>query len=262
MRLESAILAGLPRIRHAFFTRQGGVSESSFASLNVGLRSGDLPERIAENRARAASTLGLLPDRLVTARQVHSAEVRVVEQAWDNRAAPEADGLVTDRPGLLLGVLSADCGPLLFADAEAGVIGAAHAGWKGALAGVVEATVVAMTGLGARPERIAAALGPCIAQSSYEVGPEFVARFVEADPASAACFTPGPSPFKALFDLKAYIALRLRRTGVERIDLLPHDTCTDEERFFSFRRTTVRGEDRFGLQLSAIALEGPNLDRS
>jgi YfiH family protein len=154
----------------------------------------------------------------------------------------------------VLGVLTADCGPLLLADAHAGVIGAAHAGWKGALGGIVESAVAAMTGLGADPRRIMAALGPCIAQPSYEVGPEFVARFAGTDGASAACFTPAPGHVKALFDLKGYVASRLRRAGVERIEVLPHDTCADAERFFSFRRTTIRGEERFGLQLSGIVL--------
>ena len=256
MMLHADLLMSLPGVRHGFFTREGGVSRGPWASLNTGLRNGDAPEAVAENRARAASALGVTPERLVTARQVHGATALVVEQPWDNAEPPEADGLVTARPDLLLGVLSADCGPLLLADAEAGVVAAAHAGWKGALAGIVEATVTAMTGLGARPERIVAAVGPCIGQDSYEVGQEFVARFAETDPASASCFAPGPSPFKVTFDLRAYIEARLRRAGVEGFELLPHDTCADEERFFSFRRTTVRGEDRFGLQLSAITLEG------
>lgn len=254
MMLRADLLAGLPGVRHGFFTREGGVSQGVWASLNVGLRNGDAPEAVALNRARAAAALGLRPEQLVTARQVHGATALVVDGPWDNAAAPEADGLVTARPGLLLGVLSADCGPVLLADPEVGVVAAVHAGWKGALAGIVEATVAAMTGLGARPERIVAAVGPCIAQASYEVGPEFVARFAETDPTSAACFAPGSSPFKALFDLKAYIGARLRQAGVERVELLPHDTCADEKRFFSFRRTTIRGEDRFGLQLSAITV--------
>jgi YfiH family protein len=254
MMLHAASLAALPGVRHAFFTRRGGVSHGVWASLNVGLRSGDALQRVAENRARAAAALGQGGERLVTARQVHGATTLVVTEPWDNLAAPEADALVTDRPGLVLGVLTADCGPLLLADAHAGVIGAAHAGWKGALGGIVESAVAAMTGLGADPRRIMAALGPCIAQPSYEVGPEFVARFAGTDGASAACFTPAPGHVKALFDLKGYVALRLRRAGVERIEVLPHDTCADAERFFSFRRTTIRGEERFGLQLSGIVL--------
>jgi YfiH family protein len=254
--IRSDALAALPGFRHAFFTRQGGVSEGAWASLNVGLRSGDRPERVAVNRARAARSLELDPALLVTARQVHGTTALVVEEPWVPAEAPEADALVTRHAGLLLGVLSADCGPLLLADPAAGVIGAVHAGWKGALAGVVEAALAAMVGLGAEPARITAALGPCIAQASYEVGQEFVAHFARADPTSAAFLAPGPSPFKARFDLKGYIAARLRRAGVERVEVLSHDTCEEEDRFFSFRRTTRRSEDHFGLQLSAIAL-GP-----
>lgn len=251
MTIRSTALASLPGVRHAFFTREGGVSEGAFASLNVGSRGGDLPERVAANRARAAARLGLGPDRLVTARQVHGATALTVAEPWGPADAPEADGLVTDRPGLLLGVLSADCGPLLMADPDAGVVAAAHAGWKGALGGVVGATVAAMAALGARPERIVAALGPCIAQQSYEVGSEFVASFAAADPESERFFRAGASG-KALFDLKRFVAERLRRAGVAQVDLLPHDTCADAERFFSYRRSTIRHEDGFGLQLSAI----------
>lgn len=256
MMLHAETLSALPGLRHAFFTRRGGVSEGAWASLNMGLRGGDDLARVAENRARAAAALGVSADRLVTARQVHGAVALTVREPWDNLAAPEADALVTDQPGLLLGVLTADCGPVLLADTEAGVIGAAHAGWKGALSGIVEATVAAMAGLGAKPGRIVAALGPCIAQGSYEVGPEFVARFAETDGASGAFFRPAPGRVKALFDLKGYIAARLRRAGVERVEILPHDTCAQADLLFSFRRTTLRGEGHFGLQMSGIVLEG------
>lgn len=254
MILRSAALAALPDIRHGFFTRLGGVSEGLWASLNMGLRSGDALERVLENRARAAAALELPAERLVTARQMHGITALHVTAPWDNRAAPEADALVTDRPGVLLGVLTADCGPVLLADPEAGVIGAVHAGWKGALAGVVEAAIAAMVALGARAERITAALGPCIAQSSYEVGAEFVARFTADDPAYARFFAPAATG-KAHFDLKAFLAHRLARAGVAA-DILPHDTCAEDERFFSYRRATRRGEARFGLQMSAIALAG------
>lgn len=252
MTIHAAALAAVPGLRHAFFTREGGLSEGPYTSLNVGWRGGDLPERVAANRARAAALLGIRAERLVTARQVHGATALVVTQPWEAAAAPEADGLVTDRPGLLLGVLSADCGPLLLADPEAGVVGAAHAGWKGALAGIVEATVAAMTGLGAAPERVVAALGPCIAQASYEVGPEFVARFAAGDPTSAGLFRPAPGGVKMLFDLKGYIAGRLRQAGVVQVELLPHDTLANAETFFSYRRATLQGERLFGLQLSAV----------
>lgn len=256
MMLRAQGLAELPNVRHGFFTREGGVSEGPWAALNVGLRGGDRPEHIAANRARAAAALGLGAERLVTVRQMHGVRVERVTGPWDNASAPEADGLVTATPDLLLGVLSADCGPILLADPVAGVVGAAHAGWKGALAGIAEATVAAMVELGASRPRIAAALGPCIAQASYEVGPEFVARFAADDPESAVCFRHGHAPFKALFDLKAYVGLRLRRAGLDRIELLPEDTCAESARFFSFRRTTLEGGERFGLQLSAIARAG------
>lgn len=253
MTIRSEPLAVVPGVRHAFFTREGGVSEGPFASLNAGSRGGDLPERVAANRARAAALLGVGAGRLVTARQVHGATALVVTEPWDPAAPPEADGLVTDRPGLLLGVLSADCGPLLLADPAAGVVAAAHAGWKGALSGIVEGTVTAMVELGAAPKRVVAALGPCIAQASYEVGPEFVARFAAADRASARFFHLAADA-KALFDLKGYVEERLRRAGIAAVDLLPHDTCAEPSRFFSYRRATLRGEQRFGLQLSAIVL--------
>lgn len=251
MMLQSEALASLPGVRHGFFTRTGGVSEGVWASLNVGLRGGDDPARIAQNRTRVAAALGAEPGRLITARQVHGVTTLTVTAPWDNTNAPEADAIVTDRPGLLLGVLTADCGPVLLADPRAGVIGAVHAGWKGALGGVLESAVAAMTDLGAAADRIAAALGPCIGQASYEVGPEFVARFAAEDPDSAAFFAPGAGG-KAQFDLKGFIALRLRRAGVGPVDRLPHDTCADTAQFFSFRRATRRGEVGFGLQLSAI----------
>jgi polyphenol oxidase len=254
MILRSEALSALPGLGHGFFTRRGGVSGGAWASLNVGLRGGDAPDRVAENRARAAAALGGAAERLVTARQVHGTVALMVQEAWDNHAAPEADALVTDRPGLILGVLTADCGPVLLADREAGVVGAVHAGWKGALGGVVEAALAAMARLGAAPRRVTAALGPCIAQRSYEVGPEFVARFAAEDDAGGAFFAPGSAAEKARFDLAGYVAARLRRAGVGRVEVLGHDTYAEEDLFFSFRRTTQRREERFGLQLSAISL--------
>ena len=254
MMLRSAALATMAGLRHGFFTRQGGISEGAWASLNIGLRGGDVAERVAVNRARAAAALAAKPDRLVLARQVHGATTLTVQAPWDHADAPEADALVTDRPGLLLGVLTADCGPVLLADPAAGVIGAAHAGWKGALGGVLEAVVAAMADLGAEPGRITAAIGPCIAQASYEVGPEFVERFVATDPDSGPFFVAGP--VKARFDLAGYAAARLRRAGIGRLDDLARDTCADEASFFSYRRATLRGEAQFGLQLSAIVLAG------
>lgn len=255
--LRAAALSDLPGVRHAFLTRQGGVSEGPFATLSAGLRSGDDPVRVAENRARAAAALGFRPEQLIVGRQVHGTDCLIVREPWAADAAPDADALATDRPGLLLGVMTADCAPVLLADPAAGVVGAAHAGWKGALAGVLERTVEAMAGLGADPGRVAAAVGPAIVQASYEVGPEFEARFLDGDPASAGRFGPVPGSDRRLFDLKGYAAERLSRTGVGRVELLPHDTCADEGLFFSFRRATRRGEARFGVQLSAVGLAPP-----
>ena len=253
--LESPSLKALAGVRHAFLTRQGGVSEGPFASLSAGLRSGDDPARVAENRARAAFALGFAPERLVTARQVHGPEcVVVADHPWLPEAAPDADALATDRPGLLLGVLTADCAPVLLADPAARVVGAAHAGWKGALFGVLERTIDAMVRLGATRPGITAAIGPSIAKASYEVGPEFEAQFTAEDRGSAAFFAPVPGSDRRLFDLKGYAAGRLRGVGVERVEILPYDTCADEELFFSFRRATRRGEERFGVQLSVIGL--------
>lgn len=254
MRLEAPSLGDLGPIRHGFFGRRGGVSEGPWASLNVGLRGGDRVAAIAANRARVAADLGVPADRLVTARQVHGVTAIEVAQAWDNWSAPEADALVTDRPGLLLGVLTADCGPVLLADPEAGVIGAAHAGWKGALAGVLGEVVGAMARLGARAERITAALGPCIGPRSYEVGPEFLERFVAHDPDSRRHFDERPG--RPHFDLRGFIGERLQNAGVGRVEILDHDTCAEDELFFSFRRSTLRQEERFGLQLSGIVLDG------
>lgn len=250
MMLQATELAALPGVRHGFFTRRGGCSEGVWASLNMSQRNGDEAERVERNRARAAAALEAA--QLVTARQVHGVTTVAVTTPWDLVDAPEADALVTDRAGLLLGVLTADCAPVLLADPVAGVVGAAHAGWKGALGGVVESVVAAMAGLGAVPERIAAAVGPCIGPASYEVGPEFIARFAAMDHDSARFFVHGAG--QARFDLPGYVALRLRRAGVGRCQGLDRDTCAEESVFFSYRRATRRGEARFGLQLSAILL--------
>jgi YfiH family protein len=252
--IEASNLAS-DAVRHGFFTREGGVSEGIFGSLNCGLSSGDDPARVAENRARAVARLDLPGDRLCTVRQVHSARVLVVgEGRAPGHQAVEADALVTGRPELALGVVCADCAPVLLVDREARVIGAAHAGWRGALGGVIEATVAAMTGLGARPGRIGAAVGPCIAQRSYEVGPDMLASFRTGDPGSDAWFAPVPGSDRLLFDLKGYVAHRLARAGVEDHMALLDDTLADEERFFSARRTRRAGGERFGLLLSAITL--------
>jgi YfiH family protein len=252
--IEASNLVEVDTIRHGFFTREGGVSEGVFDSLNCGFSSGDQADRVAENRTRAMARLDLAPDRLCTVRQIHSARAVAVSEA--GHRAVEADALVTDRPGIALGVVCADCAPVLLVDRDARVIGCAHAGWRGALAGVIEATVQAMTGLGARPAAISAAVGPCIAQASYEVGPDMLAQFVARDRGSKALFEPVPGADRLLFDLKGYVLGRLAESGVEDRMALPDDTLADETRFFSARRTRRAGGERFGLLLSAIALQG------
>lgn len=254
--LESPLLkehAG-GRVRHGFFTRKGGVSEGIYRGLNVGLGSADEREAVLENRARVAGWFGQPLGRLATAHQIHSPDVIVIDESW-NGERRMVDAMVTATPGYVLGVLSADCGPILFADAENSVVGAAHAGWKGALTGVLENTVEAMIGLGARREAIVACLGPSISGASYEVGPEFVERFAAADPAYEAFFTPSGREGHAMFDLPGLTLLRLARAGVAAAAL---GVCTypDEERFFSYRRTTHAGEPDYGRQISAIALTG------
>jgi hypothetical protein len=239
-------------VRHGFFTREGGVSTGLYGGLNVGLGSGDERAAVLENRARVAAHLGVAPASLCTPHQIHSPRAVVATAPWTER--PEADAVVTDRPGLALGVLAADCGPVLFADAQARVIGAAHAGWKGALDGVLEATIEAMAGLGAEPARIVAVLGPSISQTNYEVGPEFVSRFVSADPANERWFATSARPGHSLFDLNGYTIDRLGKAGV-RASALGCCTYADEGRFYSYRRTTHRAEPDYGRQISAIVLE-------
>ena len=251
--LQSALLS-IPGVRHAFFTREGGVSDGFYTSLNAGLGSRDAPERVAENRARMAAALGVARERLVTAYQVHSPNVVVATEPWSRADAPRADAVVTRVPGLAVGVTTADCGPLLLADREAGVIGAAHAGWRGALTGVAEAAVDAMEQLGADRRRIVVALGPMIRQPNYEVGPDFVARFAADDPGSDRFFVPAARDGHAMFDLPGYITARLQRAEVGRIEDLGHCTYGDPALFFSYRRSTHRAEADYGRHISAIAL--------
>jgi polyphenol oxidase len=251
--LQSALLS-LPGIRHAFFTRDGGVSDGFYTSLNAGLGSRDAPEHVAENRARMAAALGVAADRLVTAYQVHSPTVVVATEPWSRADAPRADAVVTRVPALAVGVTTADCGPLLLADHDAGVVGAAHAGWRGALAGVAEAAVEAMEQLGASRRRIVVALGPMIRQPNYEVGPDFLARFAAEDPGSDRFFAPAVRAGHAMFDLAGYITARLQRAAVGRIEDLGHCTYADPARFFSYRRSTHRTEADYGRHISAIAL--------
>ena len=252
--LQATSLAALPGVRHAFFTRDGGVSDGVYTSLNGGPGSKDAPAKVVENRARMAAALGVPTDHLLTAYQIHSPEVVVIDAPWASDQRPRADAIVTRRPGIAIGVTTADCGPVLFADPQAGVIGAAHAGWRGAATGVLEATIGAMERCGAERGRIAAALGPMIRQPNYEVGPEFVARFEAADAANGRFFRPSPRPEHALFDLPGYIAARLAAAGISRIEDLGHCTYADGTRFFSYRRSTHRSEADYGRHINAIAL--------
>jgi YfiH family protein len=247
--IRAAALDGIP---HGFLGRRGGVSTGVCAGLNVGLGSSDDRAAILENRRLAVAAVA--PGaQLVTVHQVHSADALYADAPWPDDARPKADALVTDRPGLLLGVLTADCTPVLLADREAGVIGAAHAGWKGAFAGVIEATVAAMEKRGARRERIAAAIGPVIARKSYEVDEAFYRHFLEAEPANDPYFSPGREGHHQ-FDIEAYVLARLAAAGVTRAEALGLDTYADPDRFYSYRRATHRGEADYGRQISLIAL--------
>lgn len=248
------VLASPPlgRLPHGFLGRAGGVSSGIHAGLNVGLGSDDDAAAVAENRRRAAGAV--LPGAaLVTVRQVHSSVCVTVDAPIADDARPEADALVTDRPGLLLGVLTADCAPVLLADAEAGVVGAAHAGWKGALGGVTDTTIAAMEGLGARRERIATAIGPTIGRASYEVDDAFRARFCADDPANERFFVDG-RPGHARFDLPAYVAARLAAAGVATVWIADRDTYALDADYFSYRRATHRGEPGYGRQISLIGV--------
>jgi YfiH family protein len=247
-------LLEMPALRHAFFTREGGTSRGIFASLNCSLGSGDDPAVVAENRRIAMAALGLEPDRLVTCHQVHGADVVTVERPWAHADRPRADALVTAAKGVALGILTADCAPVLFADEKAGIVAAAHAGWRGALTGVVEATIEAMLARGGSRNRIAAAIGPCIGPHSYEVGPEFPAAFLAQSPANAAFFRVAPRESHHLFDLAGYVRGRLAAAGIARIAVSGGDTAGEPGRFFSYRRACLTGEKQFGHLLSAICL--------
>jgi polyphenol oxidase len=243
------------RLRHGFFTRLGGHSTGMFSSLNCGMGSGDDKQVVAKNRAVVAEALGVVDgDHLLSAWQVHSAAVATVGAPWGGAERPRVDAMVTATPGLAIGILTADCSPVLFADENAGVIGAAHAGWKGALGGITGATLDAMVALGARRSNIVAVLGPTISQAAYEVGPEFPRQFLDADSGNARYFVPSPRKGHAMFDLPAYLANRLRMEGAGMVVDLGHCTFSDEKHFFSYRRTTHRAEKDYGRQISAIAL--------
>lgn len=253
MLIEAPQLSSLPGVRHAFFTRQGGVSDGIYASLNGGLGSSDAPAHVAENRARMAREVGVAPENLVSLHQIHSAEAILVEGPWTSER-PRADGMATKRPDIALAIATADCGPVLFADPQAGVIGACHAGWKGALGGVLEATVFRMEELGGARARIVAVLGPTIGRDNYEVGPDFAARFADADPENARFFRPSPDrEGHRLFDLPGYIVARLTGLGLGGVENLDLCTYADERRFYSYRRATHRGEPDYGRLISAIS---------
>ncbi len=240
-------------IAHGFFTRQGGVSGGIYASLNCGPGSRDEPGNVKQNRARVAELLGATPDRLLSVQQQHSARAVIAEKPWDG-AAPQADAMVTATPGLAIGVLTADCAPVLFHDAKARVIGAAHAGWKGALSGILEATLDAMLELGARRETIAAAIGPAISQRAYEVGHDFMQNFLAEDGDSAPFFAIDEGSGEPHFDLAGYVGERLARAGVCSVSDLGLCTYCDETRLFSYRRSQHHGEPDYGRQISAILL--------
>jgi YfiH family protein len=254
MRVGSSLLSAIPGLRHAFFTREGGVSDGIYQSLNAGLGSHDDPAKVAENRRRMAEQMEISPEHFLSVHQTHSPDVVVASGPWEGASRPRADAIVTRTEGLAIGVTAADCGPILFVDPTARVIGAAHAGWKGALTGILESTVGAMEKLGAARSGIVAAIGPLIRQHSYEVGGEFVERFIEADAENALFFIPSAREDHAMFDLAGFIRMRLENTGVLMIDDIGVDTYSDE-RFFSYRRSVHRAEPDYGRHVHAIVLE-------
>ena len=253
--LQARSLSALQAVRHAFFTRAGGVSNGVYQSLNGGVGSNDVPAKVAENRTRMASALGVAAERLLTCYQIHSPHVVVAEKPWTQSERPRADAIVTRTPALAIGVSTADCGPVLLADPQARVIGAAHAGWRGSLGGVIEATIAAMEALGATPGRLVAVVGPMIRQPSYEVGQDLIDRFLAADPGNARYFVLGPRASHALFDLAGFIVERLRRAGVAQVEDLGHCTYADPVQFYSYRRANHRAEPDYGRHINAIALK-------
>ncbi len=254
MMLQIPALVAETGVSHGFFTRRGGVSTGLYDSLNCGFGSHDDPDRVAENRARAMARLGIEADRLVGLHQVHSPTVVTVTKPWARADNPKADGFVTRIPGLCLGILTADCVPVLFFDPKARVIGACHAGWKGALGGVLDNTLAAMEALGAETGRVIAAIGPAIAQESYEVGPDFPPAFITRDPEDRVFFKPSARAGHYLFDLTGYVEKRLVAAGTGAVHAIGLDTRGDAGRFYSYRRTTLEGAVDYGRQLSAIAL--------
>ena len=254
MTFDSSLLSAIPGLRHAFFTRDGGVSSGIYAGLNGGLGSNDDPQNVAENRRRMAERMGVTPHHFLSAHQIHSPDAVIASGPWAGASRPRADAIVTRTEGIAIGVTAADCGPILLADPNARVIGAAHAGWKGALTGILESTVEAMEKLGAERGGTVAAIGPMIRQQSYEVGSEFVERFIDAEADNAVFFMPSPREGHSMFDLAGFIRMRLENAGVLMIDDVGADTYSDE-RFFSYRRSVHRKEPDYGRHVHAIALE-------
>jgi YfiH family protein len=252
--LQAHALSNLPGIRHAFFTRAGGVSQGIYESLNSGVGSNDDPANVTKNRARMAASLGVAPERFLTAYQIHSPQVVTVEAPWSPSERPKADAIVTHTPGLAIGVSTADCGPVLLADPEARVIGAAHAGWRGALTGVIEATVAAMETLGAKRDRMVAAAGPMIRQSNYEVGQDLLDRFVAVEPSNVRFFIRANRPDHMMFDLAGYVVSQLRRAEIAQIEDVGLCTYANPAQFYSYRRATHLAEPDYGRHVNAIVL--------
>ena len=251
--IRSKTLSMLPKIEHGFFTRQGGISTGIYDSLNCGYESDDKEENIAENRHLVSKCLGIRPNSLISAYQVHGADVVTVEKPWGRNNTPKADGMVTNRKGIALGILTADCAPVLFADQTQGIIGACHAGWRGALDGVIQSTVLAMEALGARPDRIRAVIGPCIAQRSYQVKLDFLDQFLDSDPEFARYFVKDDKAHLR-FDLSGLIELMLKRSGIIFSETIEQDNCTATETLYSYRRTKLAGGSDYGRSISAIVL--------
>jgi len=253
--LQADDLKALSKVSHAFLGRTGGVSTGIYESLNCGQHSHDDRASVEENRRRVAAYFGITAENLVSCKQIHCPKVVTVTEPWTHETRPEADAMVTNNPGIALGVLTADCVPVLFVDDQAAVIGAAHAGWRGAIGGVLENTVETMKALGANPRTMRAAIGPCIGPNSYEVGPEFPAPFLAEDPLNQKFFGAAARIGHYMFDLPGYVAAKLRKLGLGSVAPSPADTCNDDARFFSYRRNTLRGEKRVASGISVIMLK-------
>jgi hypothetical protein len=253
--IRSALLTGIPNVRHGFFTREGGYSTGPYASLNCGFGSRDDETAVQKNRELVATRLGVDADHLMTVWQSHSPDVVMVEAVWDVREPPDADAMVTRRPGMALGVLTADCTPILFADRGGRAVGVAHAGWKGALGGILEAAIAAFESQGVQAQDLTATIGPTIGQANYEVGPEFFDKFVVENPENKRFFAASSRNRHHLFDLPGYVKTKLEALGLTEIEDLGLCTYADESRFFSYRRATHRGEPDYGRLISAIVLE-------